>query len=112
MSAMEDADLDLSTALERLAECRAAKEKAEAETLTVRTKLHGAVRKGKAIDVERLSLAKKLEQLSATGDQVRARPALRLLKIILPVGKGMRVSSIKTLLTPIFPFSQSGVRIA
>ena len=57
--------------LKQLEDWKAAKEKAEAETQTVRTKLHSAVRKGKAIEAERASLALKLDRLATSRTQVR-----------------------------------------
>lgn len=68
---MADPKLDLNAALIQLAEYKAGKEKAEAETQTVRTKLHSAVRKGKAIEAERASLARKIEQLASEEPKVR-----------------------------------------
>ena len=58
---MEPQDLD--TALEELNKTKQAWEKAEAETQAVRTKLHSAVRKGKAIEAERTSLSQQLQEL-------------------------------------------------
>ena len=69
---MADQSLTLNAALTQLAEVRAAKEKAEAETQTVRTKLHGAIRKGKAFEAEKAFLSKKLEKLAAIVPKVRA----------------------------------------
>lgn len=48
-----------------LQKSKLAKEKAESETQAIRTKLHSAVRKGKAIEAERTSLAGKLKALTA-----------------------------------------------
>lgn len=67
--ALEDFSLD--SAREKLEEWRLAKEKAESETQSIRTKLHSAVRKGKAIESERLVLAQKLQDLTADLAQVR-----------------------------------------
>ena len=58
---MEPQDLD--TALEELNRTKQAWEKSEAETQAVRTKLHSAVRKGKAIEAERTSLSQQLQEL-------------------------------------------------
>jgi hypothetical protein len=55
---------NLECALEELSRARAAEEKAVSETQSVRTKLHSAVRKGKAIELERVSLAKRLQALT------------------------------------------------
>lgn len=54
---------DLASAKAVIDELRREKEKCEAEVASVRSKLHGAVRKGKAIEVERTNLAKQLEAL-------------------------------------------------
>ena len=67
---MANQTLDLSSALTLLADLKAAKEKAEAETQTVRTKLHGAIRRGRAFEAEKASLAKKLEELAASETEV------------------------------------------
>lgn len=55
----------LEAALDKLEDLQMANEKAVAETQSVRAKLHSAVRKGKAIEAERASLASKLQNLTA-----------------------------------------------
>ena len=64
-------DLSIEEARKKLEELLLAKEKAESETQSVRTKLHSAVRKGKGIETERSALAQKLKILTA--DQAKVR---------------------------------------
>ena len=79
---MVEEEQNMEAVMIELEKERVAKEEALKEKESIRSKLHSAVRKGKAIEAERSSLAEKLQSLM---DAEQQRPPQVSCSMLLPL---------------------------